>query len=285
MVRFLLKAVAAFIVLLIVFGYGVAVGRYELFPFGMIQQGQTAIGQVFAPGNASRGQELFENLCARCHGSDGSGGDGPALNRPHLKRAGDDESLRLIITQGIENAGMPPVRQTTVAEQNDIIAYVRRLGRRGPAALRGNVERGKKIYDDSGCASCHILDGQGASFGPELTDIGLTRGPEYLRTALTQPDASLPKGISPLSRGFTEFLPVRVVTRDGSEIRGMRINEDTFTIQLRDAKNQLYSFEKAELRELEKKQAGSFMPSFKEELTPDQLDDLIAYLSAHRDAQ
>ena len=74
-------------------------------------------------GSSADGKVLFESLCARCHGVDGSGAYGPSLTRPTLTRAADDEALRTIIVYGIENGQMPPVRQTTRQEQNDLIAY------------------------------------------------------------------------------------------------------------------------------------------------------------------
>src|SRR5262245_28288800 len=276
------KICFALAVLLMVFLYGVRVGRYELFPFSTVQAVQTRIGTLWAGGAAAEGKKLFESLCARCHGDDGSGAEGPSLNRPHLRRAADDDALRSIIVRGIEGGAMPPVRETTVKEQNDIIAYVRTLGRKGAAKPAGDARSGEKIYFDSGCPSCHIIDGQGTAFGPELTQIGLSRGPDYLRKALIDPGSALPKGTSEVSGGFSEFLPVRVVTPDGREIRGVRLNEDTFTIQFRDMKNRLYSFAKSELREFETTPGGSLMPSYNDELTPAQVDDVVAYLSAQR---
>jgi hypothetical protein len=95
------------------------------------------------------------------------------------------------------------------------------------------------------------------------------------------PASTLPRGILPVpSRGFAEFLPVRVVTREGREVRGLRINEDSFTIQVRDASNQHHSFRKSDLRELEKETGKSLMPSFKDRLTASEADDLVAYLSS-----
>lgn len=51
-----------------------------------------------------QGRRLFEGLCSRCHGFEGTGGEGPNLNRP-LTRAGDDESLRTIMRDGIPSRG------------------------------------------------------------------------------------------------------------------------------------------------------------------------------------
>ena len=75
-----------------------------------------------------------------------------------------------------------------------------------------------------------------------------------------------------------------VVTRDGEAIEGMRINEDGFTIQLRDASNRFHSFRKQELQELEELYGKSLMQSYADVLSPTELDDVVAYLSSLRGA-
>src|SRR5262247_1064623 len=86
------------------------------------------------PTDIQQGKQLFEGLCADCHGFEGTGGRAPSLNRPTLTRAQDDESLRGIIRDGIADRGMPRVRRTTDNEQRQLIAYVRSLGRAATAA-------------------------------------------------------------------------------------------------------------------------------------------------------
>ncbi len=68
--------------------------------------------------------------------------------------------------------------------------------------------------------------------------------------------------------------------RDGREVRGARINEDTFTIQLRDSNGQFQSFRKAEVKQIEKDFGKSLMPSYKDRLTASEVADLVAYLSS-----
>ena len=81
-----------------------------------------------------------------------------------------------------------------------------------------------------------------------------------------------------LALGFREFLPVSVVETNGREVRGVRINEDSFTIQVRDASGQLYSFRKSNLERVDKQANRSLMPSFKDRLNTAELEDLVAYL-------
>lgn len=239
-----------------------------------------------AAANAGTGKQLFQGMCGRCHGIDGTGEEGPNLARPTLTRATDDESLRAIIRDGIPDRGMPRIRRMTDTELDQLVAYVRLLGRSPAATSTGNAQRGGEIYKRLGCASCHIIQGQGSSFGPDLTEIGASRGSNYLRQSFLGPAEMLPRGSSPVpGRGFTEYLPVHVVTSDGKEVTGVRINEDPFTIQLRDTSNRFHSLRKSDLKQLDKEFGKSLMPSFRGRLSDAENEDLVAFLAGLRGAQ
>jgi hypothetical protein len=62
----------------------------------------------------------------------------------------------------------------------------------------------------------------------------------------------------------------------------LRLNEDTYTIQLLDAQRDLISLQKADLRSLRVENKASPMPSYEGKLSASELDDLIAYLSSLR---
>jgi cytochrome c oxidase cbb3-type subunit III len=227
----------------------------------------------------AKGKELFAGMCSRCHGLTGGGGEGPNLNRPVLTFASDDKALLAIIRDGIPNTGMPRVRRMTDTELNSLALYVRSLGRVHGAVPKGDPEDGKAVYAKLGCSSCHTIAGEGGSFGPELTNIGAFRAADYLRQAIVDPGATLPRGVMTVpGRGFPEYLPVRVVTRDGQEVRGIRVNEDSFSIQVKDPGNRIYSFNKADLQTLEKETGQSLMPNYSGKVSGAELDDLVAYL-------
>jgi len=65
-------------------------------------------------------------------------------------------------------------------------------------------------------------------------------------------------------------------------VRGIRVNEDSFTIQLRDAGNRFHSFRKSELSSLKKEFGESLMPGYASKFTAAELDDLVAYLASLR---
>ena len=76
------------------------------------------------------------------------------------------------------------------------------------------------------------------------------------------------------------FLMIEAVTTDGATVRGLRANEDTFSIQIRTTKGEYVSFRKSSLKEL-RRLKESPMPSYEHSLAS-ELDDLIAYLAGLR---
>jgi cytochrome c oxidase cbb3-type subunit 3 len=221
----------------------------------------------------ARGSKLFVAQCALCHGIGGTGGRGPSLNQPDLRRAADNRALFQIIQDGIQGTEMPGAWQMTDREVWQVAGYVRSLGRTAVAKLRGDPVKGKEYYEaKGGCAACHIVSGRGGNLGPDLTDIGARRSAAYLREALIDPGASVPE----------TFLVVSIVTRDGQRVRGIRSNEDSFTIQIRDASNVFHSFRKLDLTELKKEFGASMMPGYRDVLAASEIDDLVAYLAGLR---
>ena len=226
----------------------------------------------------ANGQRLFTVHCARCHGMLGGGGEGPSLQRPKLRHAPDDDALFDVLDSGIRGTGMPGTFGPNEREIWQIAGYVRSLGQLPAEALPGNPANGRSIYETRGaCASCHILAGSGRGVGPELSEVGLRRNAEYLRRALTNPDADYPMLNKPMTGRTNAFLTVRLVTKAG-EFEGMRVNEDEFSIQLRDLTGKLHSFDKADLLSFEKAVGHSLMPGYAAVLEQNEVNDLVAYL-------
>jgi putative heme-binding domain-containing protein len=223
----------------------------------------------------ARGKRLFEGQCARCHGMQGGGGTGANLRRPKLRHAADDDSLFDVIRNGFPETGMPYMWALTDHELRDVVAYVRSLGRIPDEPLPGEPDKGRLIYHKAGCGACHIIAGKGGSLGPELSDVGSRRGAQFLRGAMLHPG----KDRILTSEGYATYVPVLAVARDGRVLTGMRVNEDTFTIQLRDADNRLHSLQKSGLEALYKLD-GSVMPTYEKTLSPSAIDHVVSYLAS-----
>jgi cytochrome c oxidase cbb3-type subunit III len=222
------------------------------------------------------GARLFENHCALCHGSDGGGGRGPVLTQPRLRRGPDDAALLKVIEEGVPGTEMQGAWQMDQRELREVAAYVRSLGRVSARAVPGNPAHGEQVYrGKGGCASCHTIKREGRPMGPDLTSIGLRRNAQYLRDSVVSPEAALPD----------DFLQVRVIPASGPAITGVRLSEDSFTLQLRDDAGRLHSYWKRDLKDIAKERGKSPMPSYKNKLTEEELTDLIAFLVSLREDQ
>jgi putative heme-binding domain-containing protein len=221
------------------------------------------------------GQRIFDGSCARCHGFDGFGAIGPSLQRSEITKPGNDAALQAIVVNGIPARGMPPTAGLSPQEIEALVGYVHQLRSVDSTAWSQRAARGQAIYRKLDCSSCHVIAGQGRGVGPELTRIGIARKTAELHRDLVEPAASSPKAGSVI-----QYLPVRVVTSAGQEISGLRINEDAFSIQLRDANDGFHTFKKSALSRIDKHYETSLMPSYK--LSAAEMDDLVAYLSSLR---
>lgn len=218
-----------------------------------------------------RGNRLFEIHCARCHGLDGVGGEGPNLMRENLRRATTDEALVGIVDNGIRGTDMPGASSLNTREVHAVSAYVRSLGVAPREDLPGDPEQGRELYEATLCSTCHVVNGDGIAFGPDLSDIGLLRGSRHLRESIRAPEAS----VAP------RYRTVLVEDAGGAETMGVRMNEDTFTIQILDQAGRLRSFRKTGIRRFELLPEESLMMSYAD-FSDEELDDLVAYLATLR---
>ena len=224
----------------------------------------------------SEGKKLFMIHCSRCHGVLGKGGTGPSLTRPYLPRASTDEKLQNVIANGIPGTGMQMNWMLEGEDMEKLVTYVRLLGEESEELPLGDAVKGKALFSESICGTCHLVKGEGGSLGPELTEIGLKRGREFLQTAILHPGQSKTRD----AEGFYKFLLVRLELTDGTIVSGIRVNEDTFSIQIKDANNEFHTYKKSEISRLEKLQEQSIMPSFADQFTQEEVYDIVAYLSS-----
>jgi putative heme-binding domain-containing protein len=216
------------------------------------------------------GERAFKASCANCHGPDGDQIQGIDLGRGRFRRQMTDADLNRIIRTGIPNTPMPAT-QMSEDQAAKIVAYLRsRAAAASAASLVGDAARGKTLFDTKGnCASCHRVNGDGGRMGPDLSAVGAARTAAELQRALVDPNAD----VQPGNRFY------RVTLKDGTRVEGRLLGHDTFTVQLLDGKEQLRSLSKADMRDASF--IDSPMPSYRT-LTPQELADLVSYLSSLR---
>lgn len=217
------------------------------------------------------GSRLYGAQCLQCHGRDGDQISGIDLRRGAFRRSTTDEDLATVITNGTP-AGMPPFRLPP-AELAGIVAFIR-AGFDTTASVRvGDATRGRAVFDGKGmCGTCHRVRGRGPRLAPDLSDVGIARAPAALERSIRDPSSAM----LPINR------PVTIVMNDGTTVRGRRLNEDTFTVQIIDEHERLSSIAKRDVMSFDVG-SRSPMPAYAGRLTPEEVADLVAYLLTLRE--
>jgi cytochrome c oxidase cbb3-type subunit III len=239
------------------------------------------------PKAAKAGEYEFRLNCALCHGLGARGGGrGPDLTRAQKKYAHSDAEMFQIISNGITGTAMPANGTNgqgvgmTDTEIWQIIAYIRSQEKRAPASPLGNPGHGKELfYGDANCSMCHMIEGKGGRLGPELTGVGGSRTREAIIDSVRNPSNRLAWGLSEATKEFPqEYESVTVVTTDGKQIRGVTLNEDSFSVQIMDSGEHIYLLEKDKLRSFQKSRESA-MPKYDADALSDKdLEDIMAYL-------
>lgn len=130
-------------------------------------------------GDYTLGEVHYALSCAACHGEVGEGGVGPQLTNPAFLNNVSDDVLYHWIAHGRTGTAMTGfldseqgVTELSPAHIADVIAYLRHTGAQGKPPVHrsgvGNPRVGYQLYQGT-CASCHGVDGEGAS-GPQLNN-------------------------------------------------------------------------------------------------------------------
>ena len=223
------------------------------------------------PADVAIGAGIFRSHCAECHGIGGTGGRGPNLTIGRFRHGASDAALLRTIKDGIRGTQMPGC-YFSEPKLWRVVAYVRSLSERPRVTnLPGNPAQGEELFHGRGaCLPCHLVNGEGGRLGPDLTDIGSQRNPEYLKTSLVKPDEHVD----------LRYWSLRIAAKGGKTLQGIRLNEDPYSLQMMDREENLHSLWKRDLEiRLEKK---SWMPSYEGILSAEEVDDLVAYLASLR---
>jgi len=237
---------------------------------------------------AKAGEYEFRINCALCHGLGAKGGGrGPDLTRAQKKHAHNDAEMFQIISAGIPGTAMPANGTNgqgvgmTDEEIWQIITYLHSQEASASSKPLGNAAQGKELFfGDANCSLCHMVNGKGGRLGPDLTGAGAGRTREALIDSVRNPSRRLAWGLNEATKEFPqEYESVTVVTADGKQIKGVTLNEDSFSVQIMDTSEQIHLLEKDKLRSFQKSRESA-MPKYGPDLLSDKdLEDIVAFLA------
>lgn len=237
---------------------------------------QTPAAKNPLDGNADAirsGMGLFRSRCADCHGMDARGIRSPDLTQVWASGR-TDAGLFQTLRRGVAGTEMPAFTEPRTSEEDiwKILAYLRTLATPTPADIPpSDVAHGERIYRAQ-CASCHRVNGRGGRVGPDLSRVGLSR-----------PRASVVAQLrGKIDRFKDGYAPVTLTPEVGQPVRGVKKNEDAFSVQIMDSGERIQGYLKSDLRGMVNEQASA-MPVFgPDRLSDADLNDLLGYLATLR---
>ena len=216
------------------------------------------------------GMGVYRVRCADCHGIDARGIRSPDITQVWA-RGRTDPALFRTIRNGVPGTEMPahPAPRTSDMDIWRILAYLKTLAAAAAAEpASGNATAGAGLFATN-CIGCHRVGDRGGRIGPDLTRIGIARA-----------RAALARQIRGTVADFrTGYEPVTLTTAGGHQIRGVKKNEDLFSVQIMDTTERIQGYLREDMKAVT---AGtqSAMPAFgTERLTDAELADLLAYLT------
>lgn len=217
------------------------------------------------PEDIEEGHLMIRAICSLCHGLDGTGGRGPDLTRGRLRHGDSDADIFNTIKNGVTGANMPGFEDFPEETLWQIVAFIqsRRKGQH-PEPVDGDPVKGKALFVQHQCASCHWTGNGGGRRGPDLSTA--SSPPAHVRTAILEPNS------------LTDLIYQQIFASlpDGRIVSGMRLNENSYFIQLMDEQERLITLPKEGTEIHRPKQ--SLMPSYRDVLTGPELKDLTAYV-------
>ena len=223
------------------------------------------------PDAIQTGMGLFRARCAECHGMDARGVRGPDITQVWASGR-SDEGLFKTIKGGVPGTEMPANPRIFDHEAWQILAYLRTLAAPAPTdALRGNAQNGERVFRAK-CEGCHRVNNGGGRLGPDLSRVGAARSREVMQLRIR-------RGLEEFKAGFE---PVTLTPQTGQPIRGVKKNEDLFSVQIMDTRERIQGYEKDKMKSVQN-DTKSAMPIFgPDSLSDSDLDDLLRYLQTLR---
>lgn len=140
-------------------------------------------------------------------------------------------------------------------------------------AVQGDAKRGGELLSMTGklatCLACHIVNGSGRDFGPDLSKVGARLTREQILESLQKPSKAIAKG-------YETWV---ITLKDGSVQNGFLVQSDeaSMTLKLPTGQPQIIANDQIQSRQ---PQPVSLMPEgLVQGLTAQEAADIIAYLA------
>ncbi len=143
-----------------------------------------------------------------------------------------------------------------------------------PQLKDGDIRRGQAIFNSTraACSGCHAIGYLGGNLGPDLTKIGQVRTERDLLEAIVYPSASFVRSYEPLI----------VATKAGDDFSGVLRKDAADEIILGTGPNADVRIARSDITEMRPGKVSVMPQGLNEQLTQQELADLLAFLKATR---
>jgi putative membrane-bound dehydrogenase-like protein len=138
----------------------------------------------------------------------------------------------------------------------------------------GDIRRGQLIFNSTkaACSACHAIGYLGGNVGPDLTRIGQIRSERDLLEAIVYPSASFVRS----------YEPMIVATKGGEEFSGVLKKDSADEVVLATGPNTEQRIARHDVADLRPGALSTMPAGLTEQLTKEELADLLAFLKATR---
>jgi putative heme-binding domain-containing protein len=140
---------------------------------------------------------------------------------------------------------------------------------------KGDASHGELVFTSATCITCHVVNGKGTNYGPELSEIGTKLPKEAIYTSILYPNAGV-------LMGYEGWI---VSTKEGDDLDGILASETADQIVLRRAGGIQTAIKKSDIKEKRKMQLSIMPEKLQEQMSTKDLVDLVEYLSSLKKAQ
>ena len=182
------------------------------------------------------------------------------------------KGLQQLVADANKRAEMAPIKIAKADPNNpDLIANLKTdIASYRANDFKGNPKKGEPLFIRQNCVACHTTANGQVPKGPHLVDIGKRYKKHELIESILNPNAKI-------AQGFDTYA---FITVEGKVISGFITSESATDVNIRQT-NGLPLVLKKEDIEVRRKSEGSMMPKgLVDNLTPELLADLIAYLQS-----
>jgi putative membrane-bound dehydrogenase-like protein len=185
------------------------------------------------------------------------------------KKLGDD--VRPLAASLLHNSSSQTIRTEAAkvipvptAKGSDQLPPISKL-----MTMKGDPAKGKAVFVSATCATCHVVNGEGTEYGPNLSEIGTKLSKEALYQSILYPNAGI-------SFGYEGWI---LDLGDGETLDGMITSETANELVLRRAGGINTPVKKSAVKD-RRKMSVSIMPEgLQQQTTPGELVDLVEYLA------